>query len=104
MSSMIGRVSIPAFASLRLSHAVCLGIMVEEMTRRLLSVKEACHYLHLSRTALYHMMERKELIPVNIGGRTLFDRKDLDDLIERSKAVPQEILVKKRGRKPKASK
>jgi len=31
------------------------------------------------------MMERKEIAPVKIGGRTLFDRKDLDELIERAK-------------------
>ena len=55
------------------------------MERRLLSVKEAGHYLHLSRATLYHMIERKEIIPVNIGGRTLFDRKDLDELIEKAK-------------------
>lgn len=46
------------------------------------------------------MIARKEITPVNIGGRTLFDRKDLDDLIERAK-TPGVPPVRKRGRKPK---
>jgi excisionase family DNA binding protein len=77
--------------------------MTEEMTRRLLSVKEACHYLHLSRTTLYHMIERKEITPVNIGGRTLFDRKDLDEMIEKAKTQGQQS-VKEKGRKGRAPK
>ena len=73
------------------------------MTRRLLSVKEACYYLHLSRATLYHMIKRKEIAPVSIGGRTLFDRKDLDEMIEKAKAQgPQP--VKERGRKGRAPK
>ena len=72
-------------------------VMAEEMERRLLSVKEACFYLHLSRTTLYHMIERKEILPVVIGGRTLFDKNDLDELIENVKAVGGG-LVRKRGR------
>jgi excisionase family DNA binding protein len=39
----------------------------------------------LSRTTLYNIIERKETTSVNIGGRRLFDRKDLDELIERAK-------------------
>jgi len=49
------------------------------------------------------MIERKEIAPVIIGGRTLFDRKDLDELIEKAK-TPAERRQSKRGRKPKASK
>ena len=54
--------------------------------------------------SLYRMIERKEIVPVKIGGRTLIDRKDLDDLIEKSKARPGGRLVKKRGRKPRGAK
>jgi excisionase family DNA binding protein len=44
----------------------------------------------LSRNTLYHMVERKETTSVNTGVRRLFDRKDLDELIERAKhAGPQ---------------
>ncbi len=47
------------------------------------------------------MIERKEIVPVNIGGRTLFDRNDLDNLIEKSKGIPDASPIKKRGRKRK---
>mgnify|MGYP000899334590 FL=1 len=58
--------------------------MAEEV-KRLFTVSQACTYLSISRMSLYRMMERKEIAPVKIGGRTLFDRKDLDELIERAK-------------------
>lgn len=74
--------------------------MAEEITGRLLTVNEACRYLHLSRTTLYNMIERKEISPVSLGGRTLFDRKDLDDLIEKAKG-DRGTVAKKRGRKRK---
>jgi hypothetical protein len=45
------------------------------------------------------MIERKEITPVSIGGRTLFDLNDLHDLIEKSKK-PIEETGKRRGRKP----
>lgn len=74
--------------------------MADETETRLLSVNEACRYLHLSRSTLYHMIERKEVVPVIIGGRTLFDRKDLDELIENAKTAVEKPAPK-RGRKPK---
>jgi hypothetical protein len=46
------------------------------------------------------MIERKEISPVSLGGRTLFDRKDLDDLIEKAKG-DRGTAAKKRGRKRK---
>lgn len=58
--------------------------MAEEV-KRLLTVSQACTYLSISRMSLYRMIERKEIAPVKIGGRTLFDKKDLDELIERAK-------------------
>lgn len=70
-----------------------------EMQSRLLTVKQACSYLNISHTTLYRMIERKEITPVSIGGRTLFDRKDLDELIERAK-TGEMSPVTKRGRKP----
>ncbi len=73
--------------------------MTAEMESRLLTVKQTCSYLNISHTTLYRMIERKEITPVNIGGRTLFDRKDLDELIERAK-TGETSPVKKRGRKP----
>jgi hypothetical protein len=44
------------------------------------------------------MIERNEITPVNIGGRTLFDRKDLDEMIEKAKAQQP---IKEKGRAPK---
>ena len=58
--------------------------MAEEI-KRLFTVKEAWTYLGISRMSLYRMMERKEISPVKIGGRILFDRKDMDDFIDKAK-------------------
>jgi excisionase family DNA binding protein len=77
--------------------------MAEEIGPRLLTVKQACTYLNISHTTLYRMIERREIVPVIIGGRTLFDRKDLDELIEKAK-TPGARPPSKRGRPPKASK
>jgi len=57
--------------------------MAEE--KRLFTVHEACTYLSISRMSLYRMMERKEISPVKIGNRTLFDKRDLDEFIEKAK-------------------
>jgi|MudIll2142460700_1097286.scaffolds.fasta_scaffold103216_2 excisionase family DNA binding protein len=54
-------------------------------TSRLLTVKETCTYLRISAPTLYRMLERQELVPVKIGKRTLFDKKDLDVYIDTSK-------------------
>jgi excisionase family DNA binding protein len=74
--------------------------MVEEISPRLLTVKQACSYLNISHTSLYRMIERKEISPVIIGGRTLFDIRDLDAMIEKAK-TPGERPASKRGRKRK---
>jgi excisionase family DNA binding protein len=60
--------------------------MIDDINKRLLTVKAACNYLSISRTTLYRMIEQKEVPVVNIGGRTLFDKNDLDALIEESKS------------------
>ncbi len=75
--------------------------MAEELTRRLLSVTEACHYLHLSRGTLYHMIRQKDIMPVRLGHRTLFDVVDLDELIQRAKGhdVKPSIKVRRRIKK-----
>jgi excisionase family DNA binding protein len=60
--------------------------MAEEKEQRLLTVTQACHYLNISRTTLYRMMKDKNILPVPlVPGRTLFDKKDLDALIEEAK-------------------
>jgi excisionase family DNA binding protein len=60
---------------------------MEEMSR-LLTVKETCTYLRISPPTLYRMIERGEMTPVKIGKRTLFDKKDLDGLIDGAKGAP----------------
>lgn len=55
---------------------------------RLLTVKETCKYLRISAPTLYRMIERGEMVPVKIGKRTLFDKKDLDGLIDGAKGAP----------------
>jgi excisionase family DNA binding protein len=78
--------------------------MAEDTERRMLTVAQACQYLNLSRTTLYRMIKDKEVSPVPLTpGRTLFDRKDLDELIEKAKKPGQEP-VRKKGRKGRAPK
>jgi excisionase family DNA binding protein len=69
-----------------------------EETSRLLTVRETCKYLRISAPTLYRMLERKELVPVKIGKRTLFDRKDLDTYIDASKGPAPKKRTKKVGR------
>ncbi len=74
-----------------------------EETSRLLTVKETCSYLRISPPTLYRMIERRELIPVKIGKRTLFDKKDLDRFIDAAKG-PLERKPPKKARKRGKSK
>jgi excisionase family DNA binding protein len=55
--------------------------------KRLFTVNDACTYLSISRMSLYRLIQQKKLSPLTISGRTLFDRNDLDELIERSKST-----------------
>jgi len=73
-----------------------------EAASRLLTVKETCGYLRISAPTLYRMIERRELIPVKIGKRTLFDRGDLDKYIDAAKGTPDKNLPKKPRRKRKS--
>lgn len=52
--------------------------------RPLLDVTETADLLRASRSHVYRLIERGNLKPVKLGGRTLFRRVDLDALIERS--------------------
>jgi len=54
--------------------------------RRLFTVNDACTYLSISRMSLYRLIKQEKISPLMISGRTLFDRKDLDELIETSKS------------------
>lgn len=74
-----------------------------EEASRLLTVKETCSYLRISPPTLYRMIERRELVPVKIGKRTLFDKKDLDNYIDAAKG-PLDRKVTKKPRKKRKSK
>ena len=74
-----------------------------EEPSRLLTVKETCNYLRISPPTLYRMLDRKELIPVKIGKRTLFDRGDLDKYIDAAKG-PLDRKPAKKPRKKRKSK
>ncbi len=70
--------------------------------QRLLTIEETAQFLRISKATLHRLLADNALTPVRIGGRTLFDRKDLDAFIEKAKE-PKEKAGKKRGRKPGAS-
>lgn len=52
---------------------------------RLLKLPEVSARLALSRTAIYQMMARGEIVPVRIGGALRFPSSSIDRLIERLK-------------------
>jgi excisionase family DNA binding protein len=77
-------------------------IVIMEQTSRLLTVKETCTYLRISPPTLYRMIERRELVPVKIGKRTLFDRSDLDRFIDAAKGPPPRVKAVAVPKKPRA--
>ncbi len=52
------------------------------MEKMLLTTKEACEYLNISRATLYKLIREGKLKPLKIGRSTRFDRRDLDRFIE----------------------
>ncbi len=75
-----------------------------EGTSRLLTVRETCSYLRISPPTLYRMLERRELTPVKIGKRTLFDKSDLDKYIDAAKAPAPRVRTPKKPRAKRKSK
>ncbi|SMO61070.1 transcriptional regulator, AlpA family [Balnearium lithotrophicum] len=55
------------------------------MEKKLLTVKEACEYLSISKATLYKLIKEGKIKPVKIGKSTRFDRQDLDRLVEELK-------------------
>ena len=72
--------------------------MFMEETPRLLTIEETAKLLRISKATLHRLMADKQITPVRIGGRTLFDKKDLESFIEKSK-TSEDRPGKKRGRK-----
>ncbi len=55
------------------------------MENRLLSVEGSARYLGVRKSTIYSWAARRKIPSVKIGRRLLFDRKDLDDIIEERK-------------------
>ncbi len=55
------------------------------MENRLLNVEGSAKYLGVQKSTIYAWAARKKIPSVKIGRRLLFDRKDLDDIIDRQK-------------------
>ncbi len=67
--------------------------LVEITEGRLLGFEEVASYLHVNGATIRRLIERGVLQPVRIPTlrRVLFDRQDLDHLIETGKVTPPEL-------------
>lgn len=59
--------------------------MTAQLERRMFPRKEAAHYLGISLRSLDTLASDGKVLKVVICGRTLYDRADLDALVEREK-------------------
>jgi excisionase family DNA binding protein len=55
------------------------------MEKKLLTIKEACEYLNLSRATIYKLIKEGKLTPIKIGRSTRLDKSDLDAFVESMK-------------------
>ncbi len=69
----------------RKERAVSGTVDAPTNARRLLSVKDAAAYLGISQWTMRGLGWNGEIPEVKIGRRRLFDRRDLDAFVERSK-------------------
>ncbi len=69
----------------RKERAVSGTVDAPTNARRLLIVKEAAAYLGISQWTMRGLGWNGEIPEVKIGRRVLFDRRDLDAFVERSK-------------------
>ena len=53
--------------------------------KRLISVEDAARYLGVQKSTIYSWAWRRKIPSVKMGRRLLFDREDLDQLIESGK-------------------
>lgn len=58
--------------------------------KRLLSAREAAHYLGVSHRTIWAWARDGELPVTRLGRRVLFDRSRLDEIIERLTEEPEE--------------
>ena len=50
--------------------------------KKILTISEAAHYLRISKSLLYQLVERQEIKHIRINRRILFDAELLDQYIE----------------------
>jgi len=62
------------------------------MENRLLNVERSAKYLGVRKSTIYSWAAQKKIPSVKIGRRLLFDRKDLDGLIEKNKRKVESFL------------
>ena len=55
------------------------------MEKRLLTVKEACEYLNISKATLYKLIKKGDLKPIKLSNATRFDVNDIEEFIKRKK-------------------
>jgi len=72
--------------------------MIEDELK-LLTIDEIVDLLRISKATIHKLISKKAIIPVKIGGRTLFSRQEVRRFIERQTHTP--LQGEKRGRKPK---
>ncbi len=63
------------------------------MENRLLSVEGSARYLGVRKSTIYSWAARRKIPSVKIGRRLLFDRKDLDKMIEEQKRGIESPLI-----------
>jgi excisionase family DNA binding protein len=79
-----------------------MTVSVTDSVDKLLTVSDLMDSLRISRPTLYRLLKSRQLIPVRIGKRTLFDPADIRAFIEASKSgMP---ITKKPQRKKTATK
>jgi excisionase family DNA binding protein len=55
------------------------------MDKRLLNAKAAAGYLSISRSNLYLLVQKEAIRSIKLGGRRLFDIRDLDAFVDHQK-------------------
>ena len=61
------------------------------MNRRYCSIKEVSEYTSLPTTTLYEWAAQRQIPSIKIGRRVLFDLKDIDELMSKSKRCEKDL-------------
>ncbi len=58
---------------------------MRNIDKKLLTIKEVCEYLNVSKPTIYRLIKEGKLKPIKIGRATRFDKEDIDKFIEEQK-------------------